>query len=341
MRMAVTLKQIAERCEVSIRTVSCILNGDPSAFSAATRERVLEAARVLRYRPNASARAVRSGRFGAVAVVQAAHSYTHLPELVLRGMHEALAQRGQHLVFSIVPEERLVDPVGLPKALGALMVDGFLLNWSLPVPRALVRLLREYAIPGVWINHDVARDAVRPDDLLAGELLSRHLTGLGHRRLAWVDYRYRHIEQRHISREQRYQGFRRAASAVGATVELIAPDVLVPVEERTAHAEGWLRGPERPTAVAGYSEVDLGAVAHAALRLGLAFPRDVSFAGIGEQQQTLLGLPIATAVPRWPQLGARAVEMLLARIEAPATALPSVVIGADLLAGPGTVAAPR
>jgi len=60
--MAVTLEHVAKRANVSASTVSLILNGKGMRYRLETRERVLEAARELDYRPNVSAIGLRQSR---------------------------------------------------------------------------------------------------------------------------------------------------------------------------------------------------------------------------------------------------------------------------------------
>jgi len=65
-----TLADVAMTAGVSPTTASFVLNDTPGQkISQATRERVLEAARVLRYKPNASARALARGHTNEIAVI--------------------------------------------------------------------------------------------------------------------------------------------------------------------------------------------------------------------------------------------------------------------------------
>ena len=59
--MAVTIKDVARSCGLSISTVSKVFNGYPD-ISEATRRQVMEAAREIGYRPNALARALKTNR---------------------------------------------------------------------------------------------------------------------------------------------------------------------------------------------------------------------------------------------------------------------------------------
>ena len=65
--MAVRLRDVAERAGVSVKTASNVINDYPH-IKPATRKRVEEAIRELRYRPNVSARQLKYGRAGFLAL---------------------------------------------------------------------------------------------------------------------------------------------------------------------------------------------------------------------------------------------------------------------------------
>ncbi|HET8841448.1 MAG TPA: LacI family DNA-binding transcriptional regulator, partial [Ktedonobacteraceae bacterium] len=68
-RKAVTIRSVAQRAQVSISTVSQILNGNPHYVSADKRERVLQAVEELQYRPNAIARSMVKQRTTTIGMV--------------------------------------------------------------------------------------------------------------------------------------------------------------------------------------------------------------------------------------------------------------------------------
>ena len=66
--MAITMHDVAQSAGVSIKTVSNVINDYPH-IRPATKQRVLDAIAALGYRPNLSARSLRSGRTGMIALV--------------------------------------------------------------------------------------------------------------------------------------------------------------------------------------------------------------------------------------------------------------------------------
>jgi DNA-binding LacI/PurR family transcriptional regulator len=98
-----TIKRVADRAGVSIATVSRVF-ADPSAVSDGLRQRVLEAARALNYRPSRAARTLRVGTSQAVGVV--------IPDLenpfftaVVRGIELVLQAAGYTLLLANSDED--------------------------------------------------------------------------------------------------------------------------------------------------------------------------------------------------------------------------------------------
>src|SRR5215467_9986205 len=87
-----TIATIAAHLGLSRATVTHVLNGRATEqrIRPETQARVLEVARELGYRANASARAVRAGRFGSVALIQSQRGQ-YLPDELLHGLTSAIA----------------------------------------------------------------------------------------------------------------------------------------------------------------------------------------------------------------------------------------------------------
>ena len=98
------MRDVAEMVGVSQATVSYVLNSKRDArVSPETRQRVLDAAALLRYRPNAIARAMASGKSRTIGVYQPHVVESALSGMwstqVTRGIGEALTQRNHHLLL--------------------------------------------------------------------------------------------------------------------------------------------------------------------------------------------------------------------------------------------------
>lgn len=77
----VTIKEIAKECDVSIATVSNILNGKPNA-SEETRKKVLETVKKLNYTPNYVAKNLKMKKSKAIGVIAEDLTVFCTPEII-------------------------------------------------------------------------------------------------------------------------------------------------------------------------------------------------------------------------------------------------------------------
>ncbi|UMG93336.1 LacI family DNA-binding transcriptional regulator [Nocardioides sp. TF02-7] len=145
-----TLAQVAERAGVSTMTASYAF-GRPERVSAASRERVLTAARELGYTgPDPSARSLRQGRAGALGVVLGEHLTYAFDDpqaaAFLAGIAEVCAAAGT--AMTILPVVDSAEDVG---RVAAAAVDGLVL-WTTyddsPVVRAALATGRPVVVHG-------------------------------------------------------------------------------------------------------------------------------------------------------------------------------------------------
>lgn len=338
--MQVTLKEIAEKTGLSFQTVGDVLKTGTrraARYSPATRERVLAAAAELGYRPNQAAQAMITGRFGCAALVMGVHSHrSNLPGALLRGIHDALAERDMHLTLAVLPDEKLTSTGFIPKVLRQWMADGLLINYTDHIPPKMLELLRSSGIPAVWLNTRLSDDCVRPDDFSAGRRAAEHLLSLGHRRLGFINF----SGEDHYSAVDRRAGFREACRRIGVP----APSEWVcrggTERERIGTAKGFLQL-ERPTAVATYGPTTATPVLFAAQSLGLTVPRDISLVSFATGFEMWAGLKITTMVIPEYRVGTVAVERLCARLEAGPKGNADSVAEIPFDFEPGETCAPR
>ena len=312
--MSVTQRQLATQLGVSQMAVSFALNDKPGV-NAKTRRRILDAAQEAGYRPNAAARATRSGTTGNVELILGQHEgVSRIPIGLLEGVEEALTAHGLHLSLSRLPDEKLTEEGFLPRVVREVAADGLLINYTHSYPTALVELIRRHRIPAVWLNAPLGENCVRPDDHAAGRLAAEHLLELGHRDPAMFFV----SEPEHCSGVDRRRGFEGAVAAAGGTprvrVEGSRPYREIRLDptgdERLELTQRWLARPDRPTAVVGYSHAESTMLLIAAARLGLRVPRDLSIVCISDEVMPFLGTPLTTVVLPWAAIGRTAVETL-------------------------------
>jgi LacI family transcriptional regulator len=324
---------LARHIGVGQKTVSRVF-GAPGYVSEAMREKVLAAARGLGYRPNNSARAMRTGRFNNVLLLKSAYRVvSYLPDLLLDGIQDTLARHNFTFTLAKFTDEELTRKDFVPKTLRELVADGFLVNYDTNFPQRMVNLIQAHPTPAVWINSKQNADCVYPNDFQAGRLATEHLLRLGHRRIAYLDFYIRHGTVCHYSRTERLEGYRAAMREAGQAEILVTPEQPVPDPEKPDVAARIMAGAERPTGAVSYSEQEALALMYgAATQYGLRVPRDLSIVTVG-MGEFHLGVPLTFVDNPMRQVGCAAVEMLLKKLEHPDQPQPPQAVEFTLVEG--------
>ncbi len=313
--MPVTIWDIVEATGLSQPAVSQILNGK-GRFRPETRERVMVAAKRLGWRPNASARAMASGRFNAVALVLSDRPSTSImSEGLLESIDEVLVRQGSHLVIARLPDERLTDAEQAPKLLSHMMVDGLLVNYNADIPTGFRDIIVSTGLPAVWINSQQPSACVYPDDRAGAAEAVRRLVALGHKRIAFLDYNRGEDDIfRHYSFADRRAGYRDAMAAAGLKPRMLSRNGGIDPPERLAYTRAWLQPKDRPTAVVCYNPELLGAIHVAATSLGLELPKDLSLVTFSSGPVTSVDMRLDHGLIDALAIGSAAVAMLAAMI---------------------------
>jgi LacI family transcriptional regulator len=329
------LKDLAAATGVHEMTASRALR-NVGRMRPETRQRILDAARQMGYRPNAAAAAMRTGRTGCIAMISGSRLHaSQLSPAVLSAIVEAVTSYGGYLVHAVIPV-----PVGnakgatLPPLFGRRMAEGVLLDCAPEESAPLEDFLLRNGLPAVWMNHKRRCNAVYPDDFGAAQKVTEQLFALGHRRIAFAQLARGNEMALHAAHDcvaDCVAGYEAAMRQAGLT-----PDVLVfdghwdkwnePVASRLQTlAEVFCDPARRPTAVIAYGDgpVLLGLLQ----QLGVRAPEDVSLVSFsGDAAQAVEQLPSWAPIPG-EAMGSKAVEMLFQLIESgqkegPAISLP-------------------
>ncbi|MDR8410507.1 LacI family transcriptional regulator [Nonomuraea sp. 3-1Str] len=183
-----SLRDVAERAQVAISTVSAALNGT-RPVAAETRRRIERAAAELGYRPNLLARGLVSKRTQILALLfPAPHSGFGLTEMQFAtGAAEAAAEQGYHLLLS--PENS--DPVQeLRHFTGLGLIDGALLM-EVRLDDERPDFLAQAGIPFSMIGRTRDPEAISYADIdfaRTAEEAVAHLAELGHRSFAFFNH---------------------------------------------------------------------------------------------------------------------------------------------------------
>jgi LacI family transcriptional regulator len=312
---SVTITDVAKAAGVSMKTVSRVLNAEPHV-SDELRERVLAAAKELRYRPKVSARSLAGARSYVVAFLltseylqQAAVPYILQAQL---GALAACRTAGYHLLIETLDLSGDLEQE-IEALSGALAVDGLILLPPLCDNRPVLDQLDRAEIGYVRIAPatDAQRSAyVEADDREAAAEMTRHLLGLGHRRIGFITG-----PDGHSASVRRLEGFRAAMAEAGAQVDesLIRPGRFTFDSGYEAAGE-LLSAAEPPTAVFASNDLMAFGTMARAQELGHRIPDTLSVAGFDDTPTASMVWPGLTTM-RQPiaQMTGIATELIIAR----------------------------
>ncbi|WP_436790861.1 LacI family DNA-binding transcriptional regulator [Yinghuangia sp. YIM S10712] len=275
-----TSTDVARAAGVSQTTVSFVLNNRPGqSIPEETRQRVLEAARRLDYRPHASARTLARGRSDiallAVPDLPIGASISRFVE----GLAAALSEHGLTLVTHLAGGHRrpLTDVCA---EIGASAVIGFE-AFDDDTAQALRRAGADVVIPS-----SRERSATAP----IGQFQAQHLIERGHRRIGYALPRHPNL---HRMAEERLGGVAEACAAAG-----LAPPVVRSTDlEATTAAEavvGWVA--ESVTGVCAFNDETATAVLAGMREHSLTAPADIAVIGVDDIPTARLANPPLTTI---------------------------------------------
>jgi DNA-binding LacI/PurR family transcriptional regulator len=342
------ISDVAQRAGVSTSTVSNVLNGRSDRMAKETLARVETAIRELKYRPNTSARQLKTGHtplIGLLVPSMANPMYGFIAREV-----ETLAQ--ERYGFRIMIGNTYRDAAKEAHFFEDLMahgVRGVIIISSL-VDEQHVEAAAERGL--VVVSYDRRAtpgmasviDHVTVDSFESSRIATQHLIAQGHRRLAFVT-----PSGRTMSRGEKINGFLAAAKTAGLEDSAQVIEGL-PVDEYgdsmmselgRMQAGELARARKRPTGVVGVNDLLAFGLMAGFRDAGLSVPQDVSVIGIDNVFLSTLMHPAMTSVRvPVPEMAQVMVERVMSRLADPSMATQEFVFAPTLVAR-DSVAPPR
>jgi len=316
--MAVTIKDVAAKCGLSISTVSKAFN-NYADISAETREAVQRAAKEIGYYPNAIARTLKTNRSNNLGVLFQEESGTGLTHSFFAQVLQAFKAEAEKHGYDITFINHNIGWNGMTylEHCRYRNVDGVCVvcaDFYAPEVVALV----SSDIPLVTIDHAFAnRSCVLSQNREGLQSLVEYAASLGHRRIAYVH------GQRASVTENRITGYFRGLEKCGleSRAEYLFKAVYDSPEAGASALRQLMTLPEPPTCILMPDDhTALGAL-DAAKEMGLRVPEDISIAGYDESRIAQMTRPRLTTVSQDAALmGKQAALYLIERIENPRTA---------------------
>ncbi|HEY8362023.1 MAG TPA: LacI family DNA-binding transcriptional regulator [Tissierellaceae bacterium] len=309
--MAVTIKDIAKLANVSIATVSRVINNKPGGVSEETRKRILELVKELGYQPNAIARSLVTKKTKTIGLIIPDISNPFFPDIA-RGVEDGAYMYGYN-VFLCNTDDNLAKESEYINALKEKYVDGIIFtSSSIPKHEHMVALIKS-GIPVVIIDRRIDFEdvyGVFVDNYEGGYIATKYLIDLGHRRIACI------AGPLHTTTaKDRLEGYKKALMESGISIEeelIFEGDYKI--NSGIVGAEKVLQ--HKITAIFACNDLMAYGAYKTIKSLGYKIPDDVSVIGFDDIQLSQILEPQLTTIkqPAY-DMGLTAASMLIKLVE--------------------------
>jgi DNA-binding LacI/PurR family transcriptional regulator len=311
-----TLKEVAKFADVSITTVSRVMN-DASKVNPDTRERVQKAMRKLGYQPSRVAQRLRTtkGRSKMLGLI--------IPDIqnqfysnIVRGIEDVAYAKDYAVILCNSDENPNKERFYL-EVLQSESVDGVILP---PIHQhsKVVEGLIESGVPIVCVDRKLVRenvDTVVINNEKGGYMAVKHLIDLGHRRIAILS-----SSPQFSSFEERQKGYEKALTDHGIEIDLAYIKEGDPRSSETARVltKELIALETPPTAIFATNNLMTLGVIEAINEKKMKIPADISVIGFDDMPWAKAITPPLTVIKQpGYEMGRRAAELMFQRVEDP------------------------
>lgn len=324
----VTIKDIARYLSVSVSTVSRALMDDKN-IRKETKEKVLETAKMLGYKPNPVATNLKYGHTNTVGVI-VPEMVTPFSSRVMSGIQEVLYANGIKVIFAESDEDPEKEKENL-QLMERFMVDGIIISLcSYKKNKEEYLRLQKAEMPMVFydrIPYGLDVPQVTVDDYMKSFFLVEHLIRSGRQHIAHIqgpDDVYNSLE--------RARGYKDALKKFNITFDerMVIKAGLTFEDGKKVADELHERNLTFDAVFAFTDTLAIGAM-NRLRELGKKIPEEVAIASFsGTELSTIVYPKLTTVEPPLFQMGKYAAELILEKIKDPASPNRSVVLNADI-----------
>lgn len=312
--MSSTIKDVAKKVNVSIATVSRVLNGQ-GGYSTATEEKVLNAIKELGYQPNAFARGLINNKSNTVAILFPEVS-SQFSSKILRGVEETVHGFGSSVIVCNTAShgQRTIKYLQL---LAEKRVDGILFVSEI-ITEEYFDKLESMHIPAVLVateSYKYPLPFVKVDDKHAAFTATDYLMKMGHHKIGMISGNKEDI----IAGQPRIDGYKQALANKGLTFD----------EINIVHSKGFSfndgrdslpnlleQAPDITAVFAASDAIAMGAIS-SAYKMGIKIPEELSIIGYDNLPISEMAIPPLTTVAQpLEKMGSVAAEMLFSMMDA-------------------------
>jgi DNA-binding LacI/PurR family transcriptional regulator len=311
----VGLKDVAKRAGVSIKTVSNVVNGYVHVRPE-TRARVNAAIDALGYRPNLTARSLRGGRTGVIALAVPDLTSPYFAEIA-EGVIDAAERLGWTVLIDQTDGRRERELIVL-HGIRDHLIDGVVFS-----PLALgdedLRATRS-EVPIVCLGervHAGTMDHIAIDNVAAARIATSHLIERGRRRIAAVGAQVSPVAE---TARLRLAGYTEALEEAGLRVEkdLVLSATAWHRAEGLLAAKRLIESQTVPDAIFCFNDLLALGVLHGLAELGVVVPDDIAVVGIDDIEECRYVRPTLTSIsPDKTAIARQSVALLAERLVEP------------------------
>ena len=324
----VTIKDIAKEVGLSAMAVSKALN-NKSGVKPETREKILQAAKRLNYKPNTIAKSLKLNRTKTIGIIVSDSSQNFLAK-VIRGIEDAAEKEGYSIILcntdSNIDKEK--------KAINVLVnkrIDGIILVSSMLTGKEHIQFLEEIGVPYLFLvrrseSSDV--DCVVNDNVLGSYLIISYLIKSSDTKIHFLN-----LTENSPSAQDRLRGYKKALEEKGIPYDpSIIYNVKPEIEEGYIAMRQLLEKDESVrTVFCGCDVIAIGAM-EALIEKGIKIPQDIRVAGYDDIEfAAYLRVPLTTVSQPKYLIGTKGVEILLRKIRKQTEDVQTVVLRPSLV----------
>ncbi|MCP5382807.1 MAG: LacI family DNA-binding transcriptional regulator [Kordiimonadaceae bacterium] len=312
-----TLKDVAKHAGVSTATVSYVLN-DSGSVGKTVRDNVLKSVRTLKYKPNRSAQAMRTGRTKTIGLILPDLRNPFFPELA-----QAIENAAREAGYAVL----LIDTQGSNETEkeGIQMLSQYGVEGAIWCPASEQDSFKNFAdiIPCVVVDRPMKNyDNVHSDYVMGGQMLAREILKASHTKIGLISG-----PQDIASARMRREGL---LTELTGRAEIIWETAVPYAVGLTPETLSLINKNKVSVIVAGNDLIAIGAI-RALNDIGISVPDQVSVTGFDDMPWSTLVSPTLTTI-RQPLtgLGQEAVKLLKRRMNEPEAERTVIILDVDI-----------
>ena len=292
MKKKVTIYDVAEAADVSLATVSRVINGS-NVVKPATRERVLETIKRLDFKPNQIARGLATSKTTTIAVVFPQSLFGHVKDMI-----GGIGDTGRTLDFNIImyttdelglgnPIEEVIEKVIKSRADGVVLFNNNCIDKE-------IDLIKKYRIPAVVVGYKISDEdicSVYVDAKSIAYDMTKQFIEQGKKNICFV-----RATQNLVDLNDFAKGIEEAFKDSGVTLpEDYIVDVSNHYEESYPQLKEYFDTHKHDVVLTGYDK-EAVAVVNAAIDHGINVPEDMQVVGMMDTSYATICRPPLTAI---------------------------------------------